>query len=122
MKRQTVLVIEDDEMNMKLVRTLLKLGEFSILEATSAEAGIALAKAHLPDLVLMDLQLPGMDGLCATRTLKNDASTASLPIVALTAFAMQGDNERALEAGCVGYLTKPIDTRSFLETVRSFIQ
>jgi len=122
MKGKTVLVIEDDEMNMKLVRTLLKLGDFDILEACNAEKGIALAREHLPDLILMDLQLPGMDGLSATRIIRRDAELMDLPIVALTAFAMQGDNEKALEAGCVGYLTKPIDTRSFLKTIGDFIK
>lgn len=122
MKGKTVLVIEDDEMNMKLVRTLLKLGDFDILEACNAEKGIALAREYLPDLILMDLQLPGMDGLSATRIIRRDAELMDLPIVALTAFAMQGDNEKALEAGCVGYLTKPIDTRSFLKTIGDFIK
>lgn len=122
MKGKTVLVIEDDEMNMKLVRTLLRLGDFDVLEATNAERGIALAREHRPDLVLMDLQLPGMDGLCATRIIKGDAALTDLPIVALTAFAMQGDTEKALDAGCVGYLTKPIDTRSFLEVISCFIK
>jgi len=121
MKGKTVLVIEDDDMNMKLVRTLLKLGDFKVLEATDAEKGIAAAREHRPDLILMDLQLPGMDGLSATRILREDTTLVDLPIVALTAFAMQGDNEKAFDAGCIGYVTKPIDTRSFLKTISGFI-
>lgn len=122
MTDKTVLVIEDDHMNMKLVRTLLSMGGVRVLEADNAETGISLAREHRPNLILMDLQLPGMDGLCATRMIRGDAATADLPVVALTAFAMHGDNEKALEAGCNGYLTKPIDTRSFLETITRFLK
>lgn len=122
MRGRTVLVIEDDEINMKLVRILLKLGEFDVIEATDAEKGIALARKHRPDLILMDLQLPGMDGLVATRLIKQDEAIRDLPVVALTAFAMEGDTERAFEAGCAGYLAKPIDTRTFLDAVSRFIQ
>ncbi len=122
MKGKTILVIEDDEMNMKLVRTLLKLGNFEILEASSAEKGIALASERRPDLILMDIQLPGMDGLSATRILRETPGLDEIPVIALTALAMQGDNEKAIEAGCTGYLTKPIDTRSFLETIAWYIR
>jgi CheY-like chemotaxis protein len=122
MRKKTVLVIEDDEMNMKLVRTLLKLGDFEVLEANNAEKGIGLAREHRPDLILMDLQLPGMDGLHAAGIIREDAAIKDLPIVALTAFAMRGDYEKALDAGCVGYLTKPIDTRGFLDTISEFMK
>ncbi len=120
MEGKKILVIEDNELNMKLVRTLLKLGQHQIIEAVDAESGIQLAKEHNPDMVLMDVQLPGMDGLEATQILKSDPSTNSIPIVALTSYAMTGDKKKALEAGCDGYITKPIDTRTFLEEISRF--
>jgi CheY-like chemotaxis protein len=122
MEQKTVLVVEDNEMNMKLVRTLLQLGRYQVLEAVDAETGIELAREHQPDLILMDIQLPGMDGLSATRVIKEDAAFKDIPVVALTSYAMQADEEKAMEAGCTGYLAKPIDTRSFLETVSQFLK
>jgi CheY-like chemotaxis protein len=116
-----VLVIEDNELNMKLVRSLLKLGEFEVAEAETAEKGIQLARDCHPDLMLMDIQLPGMDGLEATRKIKKDGSLNGIPIVALTSYAMQGDEEKALAAGCVGYITKPIDTKVFLKTIKKYL-
>jgi CheY-like chemotaxis protein len=121
MANETVLVIEDNEMNMKLARSLLQIGNYSVLEAVDAEVGIRLAREHHPDLILMDIQLPGMDGLAATRELKNDPKVKDISIIALTSYAMQGDEEKARDAGCVGYISKPIDTRSFLETVGQFL-
>ena len=122
MEERTVLVVEDDEMNMKLVRALLKIGKYRILEASDAESGIALARRHGPDIILMDIQLPGMDGLSAAKIIKGDEELKQIPVIALTALAMQGDNERARAAGCDGYLTKPIDTRTFLGTLASFVK
>lgn len=121
MEDKTVLVIEDNELNMKLVLGLLKLGKYRVLEAKDAETGIQLAREHKTDLILMDIQLPGMDGLIATRIIKKDTMLKDIPVVALTSYAMQGDENKATEAGCTGYISKPIDTRSFLETVNSFI-
>jgi len=121
MANETVLVIEDNEMNMKLVRSLLQIGKYSILEAIDAENGFQLAREHHPDLILMDIQLPGMDGLAATRKIKNDPAVKDICVVALTSYAMQGDQEKAKDAGCAGYIAKPIDTRSFLETVGQFL-
>jgi CheY-like chemotaxis protein len=121
MANETVLVIEDNEMNMKLVRSLLQIGKYSVLEAVDAESGIQMARGHHPDLILMDIQLPGMDGLTATREIKNDPAAKDIPIVALTSYAMQGDEEKARDAGCIGYIAKPIDTRGFLETVGQFL-
>ncbi|MBT8350010.1 MAG: response regulator, partial [Deltaproteobacteria bacterium] len=86
-----------------------------------AEVGIRLAREQHPDLILMDIQLPGMDGLAATREIKNDPKMKDVSIVALTSYAMQGDEEKARDAGCAGYISKPIDTRSFLETVGKFL-
>ena len=122
MENKTILVIEDDEMNMKLVKILLRIGKYNILEAIDAESGIRLVREKRPDLVLMDIQLPGMDGLTAVRIIKKDADLKDMPVMALTAYAMQGDQEKALEAGCAGYLSKPIDTRSFLKTIALYIK
>jgi CheY-like chemotaxis protein len=121
MANETVLVIEDNEMNMKLVRSLLQIGKYRVLEAIDAEAGIQLAREHHPDLILMDIQLPGIDGLTATRKIKNDPAVKDINIVALTSYAMQGDEDKARDAGCIGYIAKPIDTRKFLETLSSFL-
>ena len=121
MKRKTVLVIEDNEMNMKLVRVLLQMGQYDILEAADAESGIPLARAHKPDLILMDVHLPGMDGLSATRIIKQDPALKQIRVIALTSYAMEGDEKKAIEAGCDGYITKPIDTRTFLDTIKKFI-
>jgi CheY-like chemotaxis protein len=121
MKRKTVLVIEDNEMNMKLVRVLLQKGQYDILEAVDAESGIPLARVHKPDLILMDVHLPGMDGLSATRIIKEDPALKQIRVIALTSYAMEGDEKKAIEAGCDEYITKPIDTRTFLDTIRKFI-
>ncbi|MEZ4267990.1 MAG: response regulator [Myxococcota bacterium] len=118
----TLLIVEDNESNLKLFLAVLAGSEFRVLTATDAERGLQLVREQRPDLVLMDVALPGMDGLSATRLLKADPALAAIPVVALTAHAMDGDAERALDAGCSGYLTKPVDTRSFVEQIRSFIQ
>ncbi|MBW2563222.1 MAG: response regulator [Deltaproteobacteria bacterium] len=119
--KKTVLVIEDNEMNMKLARSLLQIGKYSVLEAIDAENGIQLAREHHPDLILMDIQLPGMDGLTATLKIKNDPAVKDITVVALTSYAMEGDEKKAMNAGCAGYIAKPIDTRSFLETLGQFL-
>jgi len=117
-----VLVIEDNELNLKLVRALLQRESFPILEAGDAETGLDLARSGRPDLILMDIQLPGMDGLTATRLIKRDPELGEIPVVALTSYAMQEDMEKAKEAGCNGYISKPIDVRNFLDTIRKFMQ
>ncbi len=122
MKIKTILVVEDNKLNMKLVRGLIKIGKYRMLEANDAELGIQLIREQQPDLVLMDIQLPGMDGLSATKIIKEDPSLKDIPIVALTSYAMQGDEEKALEAGCSGYIAKPIDTRKFLETISQYLK
>lgn len=121
MKIKTILVVEDNDLNMKLVRGLIKIGKYRMLEANDAEIGIQLVREQRPDLVLMDIQLPGMDGLSATKIIKEDPSVKDIPIVALTSYAMQGDEEKALEAGCTGYIAKPIDTRKFLKTISQYL-
>jgi CheY-like chemotaxis protein len=121
MKTNTILIIEDNALNMKLARSLLNVGNFLTLEALNAEDGIKLAKEHLPDLILMDIQLPGINGLEATSRLKSNDHVKHIPIIALTSYAMQGDEEKALQAGCTGYITKPIDTRKFLKTIEHYL-
>jgi CheY-like chemotaxis protein len=122
MEKQSVLVIEDNALNMKLVRTLLEIGKYRVLEAVNAETGIRMAREHRPDLVLIDIQLPDMDGLEATRIIRKDPALKNTPVVAVTSYAMHGDEEEALEAGCTGFITKPLDTRSFLETISGYFK
>jgi CheY-like chemotaxis protein len=116
-----VLVIEDNELNFELVTDLLEASHFIVFGARDAEGGLKLADQISPDLVLMDLSLPGMDGLAATKLLKGNPATSHLMVIALTAHAMKEDEGIALAAGCDGYLTKPIDTRSFVASVTGFI-
>ena len=113
-----VLVIEDNDRNMKLVRDVLQAIGYRTLESASAEEGIELAVANRPGLVLMDVQLPGLDGVAALKRLRGDARTRSLPVLALTAQAMHGDRERFLEAGFDGYLAKPVDVTELIAAVR----
>lgn len=116
-----VLLIEDNPLNMELAVDLLELGGYEVLTATTAEEGIELAQKEIPSLILMDISLPGIDGLEATRILKKDKKIKDVPIVAMSAHAMTGDKEKAMEAGCVGYITKPIDTKSLVEKVKEFM-
>ena len=109
-------------MNLELVTDLLETKGFIVRHARTAEEGLRLAREISLDLILMDLSLPGMDGLAATRALKSNLATRHLPVVALTAHAMKGDQETALCAGCDGYLVKPIDTRTFVATISDLIQ
>jgi len=118
MTGKKILVIEDNELNLKLVRTLLELADFSVLEALDAEQGINIARRELPDIILMDIQLPGLDGLSATRMIKKDPLLQYIPVIAVTSFAMESDSKKALEAGCVGHISKPIDTRRFANEVK----
>jgi len=120
MESKTILIIEDNQLNLKLVKTLLQIAKHQVLEAGDAENGLEIAKEQLPDLILMDIQLPGMSGLEATRIIKQDPKLMGIPVVALTSFAMQGDEEKAMEAGCEGYITKPINTREFTKTVAQY--
>jgi CheY-like chemotaxis protein len=122
MPKGTLLVIEDNPKNMKLVRDLLQIGRYQVLEATDAESGIKLAREHQPDAILMDLKLPGMGGLSATRIIRADAELKDTAIAALTAHVMQGIEEKARRAGCDEFITKPIDTRSFLDTISRLVE
>jgi two-component system cell cycle response regulator DivK len=117
---EVVLIVEDNDKNLKLARDLLQFAGLRTLEATSAEDGIALAQRERPDLVLMDIQLPGMDGIAALRGLRDDERTASIPVVALTASVMKSDRERFDAAGFDGFMQKPIDVKTFAADVRGF--
>ena len=121
MAGERVLIVEDNQMNLELARDLLEMSGYLVQHAETAELGIQVAKAELPDLILMDISLPGMDGLEATRLLKADSATQDVPVIALTAHAMKGEQERSLAAGCVGYISKPIDTREFAKEVARYI-
>jgi CheY-like chemotaxis protein len=121
MKEATILVVEDNARNLKLIRDVLQFAGFEVVPASSAELGIALAMECPPDLVLMDLQLPGMDGREALNKLRGSPRTKHVPVVAVTAFAMREDRERALAAGFDGYLAKPISVTSLPGQVRRFL-
>jgi two-component system, cell cycle response regulator DivK len=112
-----VLIIEDNPTNLTLATFLLQSAGHTVLSATDAEAGLTLARAERPNLILMDIQLPGMDGLDATLQLKQDEATRAIPVIALTALAMKGDEERIRAAGCDGYIAKPMRYQEFLATV-----
>jgi two-component system cell cycle response regulator DivK len=122
MAGELILIVEDNEKNLKLVRDLLQFKGYRTLEAGTAEQAIALAGAHQPDLVLMDIQLPDLDGVSALGRLRADPLTAPLRVVALTAFAMQADRERFLQAGFDGYLVKPINIREFPDQIRQLCE
>ncbi len=117
MKENTILIIEDDETNMSLIRSVLQLGKCEVLEAKNAEKGIQLAREYQPNLIMMDICLPKMSGLEATRYLKDDSDLKGIPIVALTGYSNKEDEDEAIKAGCVAYLSKPIDIRKFKKTI-----
>ena len=116
-----ILVIEDNRANMKLACLLLNNAGHTVSCAVDAEAGLALARAERPDLILMDIQLPGMDGLAATALLKQDAATASIPVIALTAMAMKSDQERSHVAGCDAYIAKPLRYRELYAAIDALL-
>jgi two-component system cell cycle response regulator DivK len=115
---EQILVVEDNEKNMKLVRDVLQASGYRVLEAATGEQAVDSARANVPALVLMDVQLPGMSGLDALALLRDDERTEGIPVLALTAQAMHGDRERFLEAGFDGYLSKPVDILELVATVR----
>jgi CheY-like chemotaxis protein len=118
----SILLVDDSVHNLKLTRFLLRQGGFDVRTAENAEEALSALARHIPDLILMDLQLPGMDGLQLTRHLRRDASLKGVPIVAFTASAIKGDEQLALAAGCDGYVTKPIDTRTFVSVVGGYVR
>ncbi len=117
-----ILIIEDNPLNMELAADLLNAAGYEVLQATTAERGIQLARSLLPDLILMDTSLPGMDGLPAIMILKSEPATENIPVISLTANAMKGDEETARAAGALAYVTKPIDTRTFVKSVSEFVK
>ena len=121
-KPPKILIIEDNPLNMELAADLLMVAGYQVLQAATAEKGIQLARSLLPDLILMDTSLPGMDGLQATRILKSDSATEHIPVISLTANAMKGDEETARAAGALAYVTKPIDTRTFVESISVYLK
>jgi CheY-like chemotaxis protein len=124
MSERNILVVEDNDMNMQLVEFLLEEGGYHIVKATSGEEALAITRegdGRAPDLILMDIHLPGMDGLSVVRAIKADARTARIPILALTAHAMRGDKDRFLEAGCDGYISKPIDVKTFIASIERYL-
>ncbi len=118
---KTVLIVEDNELNMKLFNDLLDAHGYATLQTGSGVEAIELARKHRPDLILMDIQLPEVSGLMVTKWIKDDDVLRSIPVIAITAFAMKGDEEKIREGGCEAYLSKPISVVKFLETVRNFI-
>ncbi len=122
MNPRKILVVEDNDMNMQLVEFLLEEGGYEIVKATSGEEALAITRdGAAPDLILMDIHLPGMDGLSVVHAMKAEARTSGIPILALTAHAMRGDKDRFLEAGCDGYISKPIDVKTFLASLQRYL-
>ena len=119
--KQTVLVVEDDALSMKLSCDLLELLGCSVLKAGDGIEALKLARRHRPDLILMNIQLPGISGLATTKLIKEDEELKSIPVVAVTALAMEGDKERLLAGGCDGYIPKPVSVANFNATVRRFL-
>ena len=117
MAGKNILLVEDNEVNRRLAGFLLRSQGYQVREATTALAALEILDKERPDLIVMDIQLPGMDGLEATRRLKEQQATADIPVIAVTSYAMKGDREKALAAGCVGYVTKPIDKNTFIQEV-----
>ena len=116
-----ILVVEDNETNMYLIRFILRKSGYEVIEARSGEEGVELAIEEKPDLVIMDIQLPGIDGLEATKRIRNSEADEELPIVALTSYAMVGDKEKALKAGCTGYIEKPINPETFITEIEKYL-
>jgi CheY-like chemotaxis protein len=117
MAGEKILLVEDNEVNRRLAEFLLRSHGFEVRQAATAQETFEILRSERPDLIVMDIQLSGMDGLEATRRLKGDPATSNIPVVAVTSYAMSGDRERALAAGCVGYITKPIDKTTFIQEV-----
>ena len=121
MSSKTVLYVEDNEMNRKIVRQLLKPTAYKLIEAHDGEAGLAAALEHRPDLILMDIQLPKISGIEATRKLRAEQATAATPIIAITSFALSGDDQKAKDAGATAYLAKPYSPRDLLQLIRKLV-
>ncbi len=118
---KSVLIVEDNELNMKLFNDLLEANNYRTIKTRNGLEALDLARQHKPDLILMDIQLPEVSGLEVTRWLKDDDELRSIPVIAVTAFAMKGDEERIRQGGCEAYISKPIAVAKFLETVKSYL-
>jgi two-component system cell cycle response regulator DivK len=118
---KTILIVEDEPRNLKLLHDLLQRFGYEILEAPDGEQGVKLAGEKIPDMILMDIMMPKMDGLEATRIIKADEKTKYIPIIALTSYAMKGDREKTIEAGCDGYIAKPIDIKEVLKAIEHYL-
>lgn len=121
MAEKTILIVEDNDLNMKLFNDLLQAHGYNTLQAIDGGEALGMAREHHPDLILMDVQLPEISGLEVTKRLKSDDDLKSIPVVAVTAFAMKGDEEKMLNGGCEGYISKPISVPNFLDTVAKFL-
>jgi two-component system cell cycle response regulator DivK len=119
---RVILIVDDDPRALKLLRDLLQIRGYTTLEATDGKQGVDMARAKMPDLIFMDMQMPVMDGFEATNILKADPVTKNIPVIALTACAMQGDREKCMEAGCNDYIAKPLDTRAFVTKVKEYLE
>jgi two-component system cell cycle response regulator DivK len=117
-----ILIVEDHEDNRRIVRDLLTSVGYELIEAVTGEEGVEFAERHVPDLILMDIQLPGLDGYEATRRIKSKAELRAIPIIAVTSFALSGDDVKALQAGCDAYVTKPFSPRELLAKIREYLQ
>jgi two-component system cell cycle response regulator DivK len=120
--QKTVLIVEDNELNMKLFHDLLDAHGYKTIQTADGMEALSLARAHHPDLILMDIQLPEVSGLEVTKWIKDDDELKKIPVIAVTAFAMKGDEEKIREGGCEAYISKPISVTHFLETVRRFLE
>ena len=121
MDGKNILLVEDNEVNRRLAGFLLRSHGYQVREATTAAAAFEMVDQERPDLIVMDIQLPGMDGLEITRKLKEQPATADIPVIAVTSYAMKGDREKAFAAGCAGYVTKPIDKNTFIQEVATHV-
>lgn len=119
--KKKVLIVEDNELNMKLFNDLLEVKGYEVIQTRSGLHALDLAKEHRPDLILMDIQLPEVSGLEVTKWIKEDESIASIPVIAVTAFAMKGDEERIRQGGCEAYISKPISVATFIKTIQYYI-
>jgi CheY-like chemotaxis protein len=122
MSGKNVMVVEDNEKNRKLMRVVLKAKGYNVIEATTGEEALSLLKGNIPDIILMDIQLPGIDGLTLVKQIKADALTKDIPIIAVTAYAMKGDEQKILETGCNAYVSKPINTQELPLTIEKYIK
>jgi len=120
-KVKTMLVAEDNETNLYLIKYILEKGGYEVIEARDGAAGVELASKEKPDLILMDIQLPDIDGLEATKRIRASGADSDIPIIALTSFAMAGDREKALAAGCTGYIEKPINPETFIAEIEKYL-